>query len=127
MVYWLSLDVVEQRAEEEGRKTAVGRKGRPGGGREMAAGETGETKRRRRKEGRKEGAGEGGGGEGKGWTEPDREGRRLPGDYGPRRPLVYGSADAHHLLKKTCCSKCVHFARARARAQLPGARVQISR
>lgn len=24
MVYWLSLDVVEQRAEEEGRETAAG-------------------------------------------------------------------------------------------------------
>jgi len=122
MVYWLSLDVVEQRAEEERRKTAVERKGRPGEEEKWQRG-----RRRRdgavgmegRKEGRKEGAGEGEGEtEGEGWAEPDREGRRLPGDYGPRRPLVYGSADAHHLPKKTCCSKRVHFARGSARVQM---------
>ncbi|XP_043677813.1 CUGBP Elav-like family member 3 isoform X3 [Vespula pensylvanica] len=35
------------------------------------------------------------------------KGRKV-GNYRPRRRLVYGSADAHHLLKKTCCSKCEH-------------------
>ena len=40
----------------------------------------------------------------------EKERRSETGDYRLRRRLVYGSADAHHLLKKTCCSKCVHFA-----------------
>jgi len=52
MVYWLSLDVVEQRAEEEGRKTAVGRKGRPG---EEEKWQREKRERRSGGEGRKEG------------------------------------------------------------------------
>ena len=30
------------------------------------------------------------------------------GDYRLWRRLVYGSADAHHLFERTCCSKCVY-------------------
>jgi hypothetical protein len=48
----------------------------------------------------------------KSWRDRARKNARRneAGDYRPRHRLVYGSADAHHLLKKTCCSKCVHFA-----------------
>jgi len=92
MVYWLSLDVVEQRAEEEKRETAAGGRSSEKG-REMAAGETERMNGKEREKGRCE-----------------KERRSETGDYRPRRRLVYGSADAHHLLKKTCCSKCVHFA-----------------
>lgn len=51
--------------------------------------------------------------------ESEKERRSQAGDYRPRRRLVYGSADAHHLLKKTCCSKCVHFACAQASLHRP--------
>lgn len=30
-------------------------------------------------------------------------------DYRLRRRLVYGSADAHHLFERTCCSRCVQL------------------
>lgn len=105
MVYWLSLDVVEQRAEEEERKNDSERKGGEGE-REIATREK-QKRRTERKERKKKGKWDEEGGK-----RTDREGtkeRRV--DYRPRRRrLVYGSADAHHLLKKTCCSKCVHFA-----------------
>lgn len=91
MVYWLFLNVVEQRAEEEGRETAAGGK---------AARKKEKWPREKRKEDDRE----------KEDGEREKGRRSETGGYRPRRRLVYGSADAHHLLKKTCCSKCVHFA-----------------
>lgn len=90
MVYWLSLDVVEQRAEEEGRETASRAEELDEGEGEMR--ERGRTNQAEREE------------------QSKKIRRSETGGYGPQRRLVYGSADAHHLLKKTCCSKCVHFA-----------------
>ena len=80
MVYWLSLDVVEQRTEA--CKEKARRNKRP---EERENGQTGSGRKEQR--------------------EKKKETELVTIDCGRR--LVYGSADAHHLFKRTCCSKCV--------------------